>query len=388
MKQIITCILLFICTALFANDSLTISRLLQRIDYLQPKEDGVFPKGCIPAYRMYALNKDRFKADVTPFFSAVTSLTLLDIMNELSPSQQEQAKTIINLSTSVYPKFRNRTVGRNTYNFWPTDTPQIFPNSYWLNFFDKSKAIPDDLDDTVLLLLAQSASDSIAKEVHALMQLYKNGPARKIRNTFKEYENIEAYETWFAKKMPVDFEIGVFANVLYFVQKYNLLWTKTDSASLNLMVRMLEERKHITAANYISPHYVKLSVILYHVSRLMAVKPIPELEKLKPQLIADANLALLAADNFMDQVLLSTSLLRWGVAPPDLAPRKANSLEEMVEDDRGTSFFIANMAHMLPNPLKQWVGASGVARFYYFCPAYNNLLLVENLVWRRRRGLP
>jgi hypothetical protein len=387
MKQLITFILLFICTGLFANDSLVISRLLQRIDDLQVKEDGVFPKGSIPAYRMYALNKNRYKADVTAFFSAVTSLALLDNMNELSPPQQQQAKTIINRSMNIYPKFKSRTVGRDTYNFWPTDTPKIFPNSGWLNFFDKKQAIPDDLDDTVLLLMAQSASDSVAKKIHAFMQLYKNRPEKKIRNTFKEYENIGAYETWFGKKMPVDFDIGVLANVLYFVQKYNLPWTATDSASINLMVRMLEDKKHITAASYISPHYAKLPVILYHVSRLMALKQIPELEKLKPQLIDDANRALLSADNFMDQVLLSTSLLRWGVAPPDLAPYKGNSMEEMVEDEYGTSFFIANIAHMFPNPLKQWVGSVGVGRFYYYCPAYNNMLLIENLVWRRRRGL-
>jgi len=45
------------------------------------------------------------------------------------------------------------------------------------------------------------------------------------------------------------------------------------------------------------------------------------------------------------------------------------------------------MASVLRNPYKQWVGALGVARFYYYCPAYNNALLIENLIWRRRRGL-
>jgi hypothetical protein len=118
----------------------------------------------------------------------------------------------------------------------------------------------------------------------------------------------------------------------------------------------------------------------------MAVKPIPELEKLKPQLIDDAKQALLAANDYMDQVLLSTSLLRWGVSPPDLAPHKANSLQEMVEKE-GSAFFIANMASMLTNPYKKWLGAIGVGRFYYYCPAYNNILLIENLIWRRRRGL-
>ncbi len=387
MKQIIAFIFLFVCTGTFANDSLVISRLLQRIDDLQPKTDGIFPKGCIPSYRMYALNRDRYKADINVFFTAVTDYTLRDIMNDLSPSQKEQAKRIIDRSMTVYSKFRNRKKKVEIYNFWPTDTPQIFPYAGLLNVFNKSKSIPEDLDDTVLALMAQMASDSVAKEVHAFMQAYRNRPEKEIRNTFKEYKNTWAYETWFGKKMPTDFDIGLFANVLLFVQKYKLHWTETDSATLNLMVRMIKEKKYLTAANYIAPHYAKLSVILYHVSRLMALKPIPELDKLKPQLIDDAKHALLSADNFMDQVMLSTSLLRWGVSPPDLLPYQANSLEEMVEDDRGTSFFIANMAHMLPNPLKQWVGATGVGRFYYYSPAYNNVLLLENLVWRRRRGI-
>ena len=387
MKKIMTSTFFFICTGAFSNDSLIISHLLQRINDLQPKTDGVFPQGCIPAYRMYALNKDRFKADITVFFTAVTDLTLRDIMNELSPSQQEQAKAIINRATTVYTKFRTKKRDLPLYNFWPTDTAQIFPNSGWLNLFNKSKAIPEDLDDTVLALMAQSVNDSVAKEVHAFMQAYKNRPEKQIRNTFKEYKNTWAYETWFGKKMPTDFDIGLFANVLFFVQKYNLRWTETDSTTMRLMVRMIAEKKHLTSANYIAPHYAKLSVIMYHVSRLMALKPITELEKLKPQLITDANNALLSADNFMDQVVLSTALLRWGALPPNLSPYRVNSLEEMVEDYKGTSFFIANIAHMLPNPFKQWVGATGALRFYYFSPAYNNVLLLENLIWRRKRGL-
>jgi hypothetical protein len=118
----------------------------------------------------------------------------------------------------------------------------------------------------------------------------------------------------------------------------------------------------------------------------MSVKAIPALEKLKPQLIEDAKKALSSANTFMDEVILGTALLRWGVTPPDTKPHHAGSLQELVEDE-GFSFFIANMASMLPNPLKQWAGGIGVGRFYYYCPAYNNLLLVENLVWRKKRGL-
>ncbi|MBV9989469.1 MAG: hypothetical protein JO301_17445 [Chitinophagaceae bacterium] len=384
MRWICFC-LLFTTLKLTANDSVVMRQLLQRVAQLQPKQGGVFPKGSIPSYRLYALNKDRLKADVNAFFTGLVVFTLKDIKRELPVDQQRIANGIIADALPVFDKFKSRK-GRSTYNFWPTDTPRIFPNSGWLNLFDKSQQLPDDLDDTVIMLLAENADSSTAKAVHELMQGYINNPSKKVHNTFKDYRGIGAYSTWFGQKMPVDFDICVLSNVLYFVQAYNLRWTAADSASLVLIEKILADRKHVSAAGYVSPHYSKLPNILYHLSRLMALKPIPSLERFRPQLIEDAKNALLNADTFMDEVILSTALLRWGVDPPALKPRMANSLQELVEEEK-FSFFIANMAAMLPDPLKQWMGGAGVGKFYYFAPAYNNVLLLENLVWRQRRGL-
>ena len=156
-----------------SNDSILISQLLHKLDCLQIKENGIFPKGAFPSYRMYALNKTRYKADVNPFFTGLVSLTLQNLMPKLSASQQLQAKTIIDRASALYPKFKSRKYPeRNTYNFWPKDTVQIFPNGGWLNLFDKQWAIADDMDDTVILLMAQNADEATAKQVHDLMQLY------------------------------------------------------------------------------------------------------------------------------------------------------------------------------------------------------------------------
>ncbi len=369
----------------FANDSIMMVNLLNRIHQLQSSESSVFPKGMFPSYRLYALNKDRQKADINGFYTGLIAFTLEDIKPQLSASQQKQVDKIIDNTLPVYEKFQNRK-GRNTYNFWPTDTPQIFPNAGWMNVLDKSQALPDDLDDTIIMLLALQASQSTAKEIHALMQLFANNGQKKIRNTFKDYKNIGAYSTWFGKKMPVDFDVCVLTNILYFVQKYNLVWTAADSASLQLIEKVLTEKKHITDAPYVSPHYSKLPNILYHVSRLMSVKNIPSLEKFKPQLIEETKEALAKSTVFMDDVMLSTSLLRWGIHVTDHKTYTAGSMEELVEDE-SFSFFIANMASMLPDPLKQWMGGAGVGKFYYFCPAYNNLLLLENLAWRKKMNI-
>jgi hypothetical protein len=377
-------IYILVSTGSFANDSLVMTQLLQRIDQLQSKQGGVFPKGIFPSYRLYALNKDREKADVNGFFTGLIVFTLEDIKPQLTPTQKQQAQQIITHTLPVYSKFQNQK-GRSTYNFWPTDTPQIFPNAGWLNVFNKAQALPDDLDDTVIMLLAMNAPDSTARKIHALMQGFTNNGGKQVHNTFKGYRGIGAYSTWFGKKMPVDFDVCVLANILYFVQRYNLEWTAADSASLQLIEKVLSEKKHITDAPYVSPHYSKLPNILYHLSRLMSVKPIASLEKYRPQLIEDTKEAFGKADSFMDEVLLSTSLLRWGVVPPVGKAREAESLEELVEGG-SFSFFIANMASMLPDPLKQWMGGAGVGKFYYDCPAYNNLLVLENLAWRKKLG--
>ncbi len=379
-------LLLLFSISLRANDSLVISRLLQRIDHLQAKTNDVFPKGSIPSYRMYAHNKNRFKADVNPFFTGLVAFTLEDIKTDLSPAQQLQANTIIANTLSVYPKFRNRSIGRNTYNFWPTDRPQIFPHSGWLNLFNKSRALPDDLDDTVIILMAQRKSDSVAKDIHQLMQGYTNNKTKKVTNTFPEYQQTGAYSTWFGEKMPVDFDISVLSNVLYFVQFYDLKWTAADSASLYLIEDMIKTSKHTKSANYVSAHYATLPNILYHISRLMALKPIASLEKLKPQLIADTKTALASANTFMDKVILSTSLLRWGVQPPESIFGKTTSLIDLIEDEQ-FYFFTASMASMLPDPWKTRVTNVEIGTFYYYCPAYNNLLLLENLVWQKRRSI-
>jgi hypothetical protein len=383
MRILSFCLSLFFFGHGIANDSLLITQLLQRISAHQAKESSVFPKGAIPSYRMYALNQTRFKADPNPFFTGLTVLGLQDIKPDLSPAQQQLVDQIVKDASGVYPKYKNRKNNRDTYNFWQTDTPKIFPNGGWLNLFDKPQALPDDLDDTVIILMALQSSDSVARKVHALMQAYTNRGQKRVRNTFEEYRNIGAYSTWFGKKMPIDFDVCVLSNILYFVQKYQFSWTAADSASLHFIEQVLASGKHKTHANYVSAHYADEPKILYHVSRLMALRPIPILEKLKPALIADASAALQSFPNFMDKVLLSTALLRWGILPENILVDAHTDLSVLVENEE-FSFFIASMASMLPDGWKKMMTRTALGSFFYYSPGYNNLLLLENLVWYRR----
>ncbi len=367
----------------WANDSTLTHILLQRLAVLQSKSDLVFSKGSFPSYRAYSLNNTIEKGDENAFFTGLICFTLRDLIKDLNETDKKIAADMIeNASFNFFSHFKNQK-GRNTYNFWSTNPPKIFPNSGWMNLFDHSQSLPDDFDDTVILLLAMGTSEASAAEVHNLMQDFTNGNGKEIKNTFEAYKNIPAYSTWFGKKMPVDFDISVLSNVLYFVQQYHLKWTKADSASLQFITKVIEDKKYVNAPSSVSPHYNRTPIILYHLSRLMSLQPIPELEIHRQELVEHTLKLLNESNSFIDQTILSTALMRWGVKPPIKTIQSGKSLFELIEDPNFV-FFIANMSSMLPNPLKDAAGVIGVGRFNYFCEAYNTCLLLENIVWQKR----
>lgn len=357
--------------------------LLDELQQEQVKESSVFPAGSFPSWRRYALNGNVEKADVNPFFTGLIDFTLLNVMPHLSSPQREQVQQIRNHCQQIYPKFANRN-GRPTYNFWTTDTPRIFPNGGWLNWFNKQQALPDDADDTVILLLAQQRSDSVAHEVHRLLREYANGKQQKIRNTYDEFRQLPAYSTWFGKKMPVDFDICVLTNVLYFVQQYQLPWNDADSASLEWIEQIIANDEYLKNPAYVSPHYQRVPVILYHLARLMELKPIPSLEKYKPKLVQEAKRQLIETKHYLDAVILHTALLRWGI---DYHKQQTIEFRDWATqiNNGPFSFFVANMSSMLPGALKSSFDKAALGKFYYFCPGYHYALVLENIIWQEKR---
>ena len=155
-----------------STDTLWSYQILTKIQALQQTNIG-FPPGIFPSTRVYAYNKSNSKNDPNVFFTGLIVLTLKKYQKQCTPYQQGMINQIVKYGLSSEGLFKNKS-GRDTYNFWRTDTPQIFPNAGWLNTFDKSQSLPDDFDDTVILLWAQEASRERAKVVHDSMQLYAN----------------------------------------------------------------------------------------------------------------------------------------------------------------------------------------------------------------------
>jgi hypothetical protein len=363
-----------------ANDSTYEKKLMERIYTAQSTGTGYFAKGLFPSYREYYFNRGTYKNDDNIFFTALVAFTLQHLKPGLRTDSKILLDSIISKASPVYKKFQNRR-GLPIYSFWMTSPKKYFPNTHWLSFF-KTNALPDDLDCSAVVLQATNAPYADVNEMHRYIQNFTNKKSKKVVSTFKAYKKLPAYSTWLSHKVPIDFDICALANLLVLVHKYKLDYTAADSASLQLISESIRNRHYQTHSEIISPYYNKTAVILYHISRLMSSKFIPELEQFKSQLIADAEISYRLADNFLDKIILSTSLLRWGIVSPMKDLESELKLYCQVPDKQFV-FFVANMAAMLPNPLTRFMIRSNIGRFDYYCPAYNDVLVLENLVLRK-----
>jgi hypothetical protein len=383
MKRIQSILFLIFCALVVrgktqsSTDTIWSYQILTKIQTLQQTNTG-FPPGIFPSTRVYAYNKNNSKNDPNVFFTGLIVHTLKKYEKLCTPFQQRMIQQIVQDGLSSVGLFKNKS-GRDTYNFWRTDTPQIFPNAGWLNTFDKSQSLPDDFDDTVILLWAQEVSMERASAIHDTMQLFANTKGKTVQNTLTAFETLPAYSTWFGKKMPIDFDMAVLCNVLSFVNAYDLPWTRSDSASLQLITTAIQNNWHMRKANFIAPHYAKPAVILYHIARLLNTGKQQNMEALmalKPSLLHSTDSLLAISKDPLETVLLQSARMQFGGIAGDV--QALQPFDAAVIEQSTYPFFIANMASMLPSPLKRPLSKLAFAKFEYRCPAYNLALLWEN----------
>ena len=385
MKRIQSILFLIFCALVMRGNTQSITdtiwsyQILTKIQALQQTNTG-FPPGIFPSTRVYAYNKNNSKNDPNVFFTGLIVHTLKKYQKQCTPYQQRIINQIVKDGLLSVGLFKNKS-GRDTYNFWRTDTPQIFPNAGWLNKFDKSQSLPDDFDDSVILLWAQEVTKERAEVVHDTMQLYANTKVKSIKNSLPAFKNLPAYSTWFGKKMPIDFDMAVLCNVLSFVNEYDIQWTGSDSASLQLITTAIQNNWHVTKADFIAPHYAKPAVIMYHLARLISAgnqQNIQSLLVLKPALLNQTDSLLAISTDPLEKVLLSTARIHFGGRHTAVANATPQTHDQAAIEQSKYPFFIANMASMLPNPVKRPLSKLAFAKFEYRCPAYNLALLWEN----------
>ena len=387
MKTSITIFLLFIILSASAQKNSTQQieyQIINKLRLLQAQDEGPFVKGGFGSFREYRLKPGRFKRDRNVFFTALVLMTLRELYPALSEPSRKVADSIIADAIPSFKRFKNQK-GRPTFNFWSTNPPEIFPEGGFLNLYNESRALPDDMDCTSISLMALNEDDSIAEQVHRIMQDFVNDGKKKSMPAVMPLGSRPVYSTWFGKKMAVEFDASVLCNVETMVHQYRLPLTAADSATLQYLADIIEHDHHLKDPLKTSPNYATPAIILYHYSRLMKSGQISALENFREKMARQADSLYRLSDNLVEKMMLSTALLRWGrMAPKDTISIKSSLVSAIMESR--FVFFIANLGTGFPDGWKHELASGLPGRFNYYCPAYDLVLALENLIESRKQN--
>ena len=344
---LILCLLIFFKSFSQQNDSL-IHALLLNIESMQIKHDGEFYAGEFPSFRECGGAPHNYQPDNNIFYTTVAAFTLRNMLPYLNADDKAIAEKIIANIQKIYPLFRNKH-GYPYYGFWATNDP-IMPHTYFYKYLKQIFGQGEDADDTVMILMTNKNNNDDNIVLKQRLEAVANLSKRKIISTYKKYRHIPAYSTYLGSRTVPDFDFAVQCNILYFVYDKKLPFVKQDSATLHIITEMVRNREYMKTPVYLSPYYVRSSILIYHVVRLMSAFHIPELEMYKNQLIDDAQNEFASSTNVMDKILLSTSLMQLG-AKPELPPfASINEFENT--NQKQFIFFQARACIFLSNTFK------------------------------------
>jgi hypothetical protein len=346
-----------------------LTTFISRIEALQSDGGRYFPTGMFPAYRVNRLIGYK-RPDTNIFFSAISIFTLQSLRSKQEIGVQDQIDRICDRVIFNYPDFQNKD-GLKTYNFWKTKPSRHFPNGNIFRRFEHFR-IPDDIDDTAFVYLTTNPTQEELTWLKDKLALHANGSKQWIRNTYPEYRSLPAYSTWFGKNMYIEFDVSVLCNMLYCIFRYDLPLNEHDQASLKYIRSVIETDRYLTVPFRCAHQYPRTELIIYHVSRLMAAFDPPLLSGLKDKLISDTINLLGKTRNKMDRVILSISLMRFGVKPQRIP------VEEFTKEDfKDFHFFIAGLLTAYENPLLYRLSNNPLVHMQWICEAHCWVLLFE-----------
>ena len=340
-------------------------------------------RGNFPSYISHIPSFKKMQKDDNIFFAALINYTLQQPYNFLSLNERLLVDSIRQKSADLYKHFQNKN-GRITYNFWRTDTLFSFPYTNWIHRIKKNTSLPDDMDDTVLSLMAQNADSIRAAEVHTLMQKYTNTDLKN-KTIEQKYRQYKTYSVWYGKQFPPVYDVCVLSNILSFVQRYHLRWTDADSNALTVIIKSIQTGDYINKPIYVSPYYGSTSLIIYHLARLMSYGNLPQLEALKTNLLITATKQLANSNNLLQKIILSSAIIKLGYVPPDvLLTDNDKTIGNIEQSD--FPFFIGNIPSYFSPLLKHFFIQKRWLLFYHYSPAFNDALLLEYLLLKQRVG--
>ncbi|MGK0384144.1 MAG: hypothetical protein ACJAVL_000881 [Bacteroidia bacterium] len=357
------------------NDFSSVEGLLLELQMLQSRGDSIYPKGIFPSQR-YHPYLPYIREDDNLFFTASIVHLLQGINDRFTGLEKVLVDEIIADAKSSYQLFQNKD-GLDTYNFWQTKPSRHFPNGLFMHRF-KHFQIPDDVDDTALVYLAESASKERTDQLRKKLKKHSNLAYKRAFNPLEKYHDLKCYSTFFGEKMYIEFDICVLSNLMrviltHFKDDLN----KYDHDTLKFITKAILRDEHKTLPFGSAPNYPTTVLILYHVSRLIPLLPSEYKTKIEEKIKADIQSQFRSVSG-MNKLILQNAALKLNLDLESNTPTSTNVL-----NDESFYFFHAGMITAFENPIAQKLANNSFFHFRYTSKALNRALLIENMVLKR-----
>jgi hypothetical protein len=378
--RILFCLIIFLLVNANANaqDHITVHALLEDIAKAQVGKDDLFIPGTFPSYRKCRGIPHNYQPDNNIFFTAISIFSLRQLLPKLNLGDGRIAQAIIDSAQKAFPFYSDSSGA--LYSFWQTGKG-ILPGSYFIHKFRRID-MGQDADDAVMSLMAQSGSKDKYPALKRRMMEVSNGSSKISNSTFKKYRKYEAYSTWLGRNMKPDFDLAVQCNILYCMLDNKIAFSHQDTATIELIASIIKNKDHVKHPAFVSPFYVRIPILLYHLARLMGKFKIEKLELYRDQLIAEMQDQFGSSTSLMDRILLNTSLIRMGIKQNEI---NIGSLIEFENATKRFSFFQARAAFSYPVFWKKIFLHHPYLIYDYYCPVYNKVLLLEYLTLKNTK---
>jgi len=354
---------------------MTTLEILQKIRDIQNSSDPrYFNHGIIPSYRSNPILRNKIPDD-----NIFCSASLLYILNTLEPyfSKDELLlKSEIGRDIISNFKFYTNKPERNSYNFWRKEPHKHFPNGSIFSKLNKF-VLPDDIDTTSIIQLCNGINYNEAIKTKKSICLHANLNKKQIKNGHKNLRHFKAYSTWFGEYMPIEFDLCVLSNLFLWIHKYDYKLNNYDTESLNLIEKSISESLYIKSAYLSSPEYPNVSIILYHLARL--ISSTNYLDHCKNKLINDIHKVYSKTSNQFELILLSSSLIKLGSLPDSIKTKKDSLSPEILTHWWFTAGFLSTSC----NPIIKKIAPMPLFHYRFYCPAFALALLIENITLKK-----
>lgn len=356
--------------------------LLTKLEELQVKAgDPYFRAGMFRSRRLHPrLPYVRWDSNI--FYPALIDFTLSPLVPLMTERESARAEVILNGIRSNYAAYES-TRQPGLYNFYATDPPDPYPNGYFLRHFRHFR-LAEDADDTVMIStnLVDLPDDTVDFVREELVR-FSNLGGRKVNHLLPGYGAIPAHGVWLGTgAMPVEIDLCVLCNILYFTARKGRRFNETDEASLAFIRRALTTGDIFSYPFQLSYYYPDPTVILYHLARLWSALEAPEAYLPGSVIAAALRRRWGEVSGVLPRILLASSLLKLGEEAPGVV-YGTDDIERAAEE---FPFFIAPMLAGTRSRLLTHWAAKRFFQVDYVCAAYYRTLALEYELLRRGAG--